>query len=327
MDNMFYYAEVINSTETDTYVRDESNPNQLFAIDVRVSYDENDDFITNVVPMSNNIKQIPIIGETVLIFQADNYQSSENGYRLQWYYMMPNNITSGINNNILPIHSYGNQFQEDLEFTDIVKDKPISPLQPYRGDLLIEGRWGNSLRFGSTIEFKDNYSVTPPWTGDKLGDPIIILSNNKDNKKLKQFVVESFEKNSMLMLTSTQKLVNFQLENTRQIRKFTTESDFSKSQLIGIADRIILKCNEDILVADSPKSIVLNTPELLIGDDQADTPLVHGDILLNIFEKLLQVLEAGVEGGGLVSGFITNPRRAIKDELNKLNSTKFKIKK
>ena len=69
------------------------------------------------------------------------------------------------------------------------EEKVISPLQPYEGDLLIEGRWGNSIRFGSSVNTSSEYTVNSNWSGTN-GSPIIILSNKRSNKPQKEFVVE-----------------------------------------------------------------------------------------------------------------------------------------
>jgi hypothetical protein len=37
----------------------------------------------------------------------------------------------------------------------------IHPLLPYEGDMLYEGRFGNSIRFGSTVK---NSSIPNPWS-------------------------------------------------------------------------------------------------------------------------------------------------------------------
>jgi len=100
------------------------------------------------------------------------------------------------------------------------------------------------------------------------------------------------------MLTSTQKLNDFNFGKDRQLRKYTSESDFSKSQLIGIADRIILKSNEDLLIADSPKSIVLNSPKVQIGSDQANTGIPNGKVLIEILKHLFQAIGAGATSAG-----------------------------
>jgi len=58
----------------------------------------------------------------------------------------------------------------------------IHPLLPFEGDIITEGRWGNSIRFSSTIKLKKPLD-TPlnNWsTGtSNSGDPILIIRNGQ----------------------------------------------------------------------------------------------------------------------------------------------------
>ena len=82
----------------------------------------------------------------------------------------------------------------------------IHPLQPYEGDYIIEGRWGNSFRFGSTVSGSSN-----DWSiSGTNGDPITILRNGQSpTSSIKGWVPITEDINndlSSIYLTSTQKL-------------------------------------------------------------------------------------------------------------------------
>jgi len=291
----FYHAEVVNKTTTkDTYKWDELSTSQLFAIDVLVQQDTDVKTILNVIPMNNNIKQIPIIGETVLVFQGESNVTKKTKSGYQWYYTPVVNIQSSTGDQQLPTVTNGED--RDTEFIDVVKTKRISPLQPFRGDLLIESRWGSSIRFGSTINIKpplNNYSFGPTWTGDTAGDPLILLSNGRKNKQKKEFIVESLNDDSSIYLTSTQKLP-IEIKGSKNLK----ESNFNKSQLIGTADRIILKSKTTEFIADSPKSIILNSPIVKIGSDQASIGIANTDVLIEIINHLVNALISGYTAPG-----------------------------
>jgi hypothetical protein len=80
---------------------------------------------------------------------------------------------------------------------------------PYMGDVIYEGRWGNSIRFGSTVKSKSQYSN--PWSrSGNNGDPITIVRNGQ-NKLANEFGAEPITENikndlSSIYLTSTQAL-------------------------------------------------------------------------------------------------------------------------
>lgn len=323
----FYFGEVIQSTTSDTYKKldDDSDINNLFEINVQIQHKNNVKIIP-CKPANNNIKQIPIIGESVLIFQGYDHTSSFFKRRLQWYYLPPIGIQSSINTNVLPVNS--EIFTPDPNMVE----RLVAPLQPYRGDILYEGRFGNSIRFGSTIS-TSNYSIMPTWMGNKSGDPIVLISNSNEAKPGKKFSVEDIDLDySSFYLTSTQKIPNLLLgeSNSRNpINRYESESQFSRSQLLGVADRVILKSKTDIAVIDSPIAIILNTTgEIKLGNDSASSNMVHGDVLLKVLQKILSQLNSPIQCGTMVGTFIDKSSvTAAQRELKNLLSQKYYLTK
>ena len=53
----------------------------------------------------------------------------------------------------------------------------IKSILPYEGDIIYEGRWGQSFRLGSTV---NNANIPNTWSSaGENGDPITILRNNQ----------------------------------------------------------------------------------------------------------------------------------------------------
>jgi len=337
---LFLIGEVVNGYDnTLKYIESgsTSTTNKLFTIQVRTvnRYTKQTDTYT-CRPFNLNIKQIPLIGEHVLIFCAYNQETTLDVTNIEWYYLQPYAIQSSINSNIVPGISYGKNISEDqiknIQPGKVFQTKFISPLQPYEGDIMIEGRWGNTIRLGSTTSNQDEL-LNPTWSGTELGDPIMIFSNGQQNKSNKQFVVENLKQDPASMyLTSTQKINNFYLgtnTNKRPLTKFKSESQFDKSQFIGSADRIILTAKTDIAVVDSVKAIVLNSPKVYIGNDGAAEPIPHGKVLYDILNDILLTLSAGTVGtAGITSQFINNENiSSARRKLNQLLSKNYFIKK
>ena len=296
-----------------------SSADMLFAIDVAYTVAGRPQYIQNVKPFNSNIKQIPITGESVLVFQTINHESTPTESYPQWYYMYPIAIPSNVNTNILP--TLVDDIIQDSKYTP----RDVSPLQPYRGDLTIEGRYGNSIRFGSTIDYQNDYSVTGTWSGNKNGDPILIISNGRPYKTDKQFVTEDVSKdNSSLYLTSTQTLNTLKLS-----QPLTTYGISQGSQFVGVADRVILQAKTEAAVIDANEVVILNTPgDVLIGGDDADQPIPHGSVL----EEILMHLANAVLAGTTVSGVMGIPNATLEgiqaiQKIQSLNSTKYKIRK
>lgn len=307
---------------------------KLFALKVRSCSTYFNKNVYLARPASTSIKRIPLVGEFVLIFKTFNEQTTPTRWRESWYYVSTIDLQSSINENMLPGISI-ELSQEQIDSTQPGKTfirKSISPLQPFEGDTLIEGRSGNSIRFGSSINtaYPSNYYyksaswITPNTNG---GDPIIVLSNGRKNLTAKEFIVEDVEQDaSSLYLTSTQRLDKLTLS-----KELTVHNEiFAGSQFIGVADRIILRAKTDIAVIDSEAGVILNTPnEIYIGGEDASEPLSHGLILQQILQLLVQAIAAGSTGPG-GAPCVTNAADVltqISNLLPELNSKKYKMTK
>jgi len=320
----FKFAEVVNTYE-DTYKYSTENIDNLFKIDVQ-TYGELESRILSARPANPNIKQIPLIGEHVIIFSALKEDSTDSKKRVQWYYLPAYSIQSALNNNALPGIARLRGDQEDPSqvydqpLGESFNEKRVSPLQPYEGDLLIEGRFSNSIRLGSTVS--TNYTISPTWTGDQNGDPIIVISNGHQDKSNKQFTIESLDNDqASIYLTSTQKINTLSL--SKGLTKSRSLTDFNTSQLIGDANRIILRAKSDSIILDTPNRITLNTPDLRIGSESANHPLVKGDELKTILADLINVIVAGVvyTPAGIVSTPLQlNKLFELREKLGSINS-------
>lgn len=329
-------AEVIDYDYTYQWIPEteqNSNTNKLFALKVRSCSTYFNDSVYIARPSNINMKQIPLVGEFVLIYKTFNQESTTDRWRESWYYVSSIDIQSSINENMLPGLSNGTS-QKTIDKTKPGKTftkQSISPLQPYEGDFLIEGRFGNSIRFGSSIDQSvdlptNYYHKNPTWfTGGNYADPIIILSNGRKNLTGKEFVVEDIEQDAAsLYLTSTQQLNTFKLS-----RPLTVNYSFVGSQFIGTADRVVLRAKTEYAVIDAKQRIVLNTEDSVrIGSDDADEPIPHGTVLFQILNKLISAIQLGTTGAGGPGVPVGIPELTEAATLiAQLNSNKYFVKK
>tara|TARA_R110000744_G_scaffold73536_2_gene147191 strand:+ start:3896 stop:5341 length:1446 start_codon:yes stop_codon:yes gene_type:complete len=157
------------------------------------------------VSLTRNIKQYPLKHEVVLVSTYISKQSQGNLDQDQLYYHDILNIWGSIHHNALPFISiaspeedsankdkieaykeigFGNPNiagdEEDIELGDTFKEQPrIRPVQPYEGDFTLEGRFGNSLRFGSAVKGEPANIWSDPSTDDPA-EPILIIRNGQD---------------------------------------------------------------------------------------------------------------------------------------------------
>lgn len=328
-------AEVLEYDYTYQYIPSgsaESTTNKLFALKVRSCSTYYNDKTYLAKPANINLKQIPLVGEFVIVYKTFNEQATSDKWRESWYYVSSIDVQSTVNENMLPGLSDGLDL---IEIDNVTPGKTfirksVSPLQAYEGDYLLEGRNGNSIRFGSTISTdypRGYYTKSPKWhtPGNISGDPIIILSNGRKSLANKEFVVEDIETDaSSLYLTSTQTVDN--LKYSRAISGYAVPR--INSHLIGVADRIVLRAKTDLVIMDAEEGIILNTPgKVRIGASDATQPIPYGNRLKDILEDIVQVLAQGTIGpGGPGKPVAAAKISEIAGKLGKLNSKKIFIK-
>lgn len=296
-------AEVLGIEKSNTYKNTDSTKDFLFTVTARIDGPVWTPEI-QAKPINTSIKKIPLIGELILVFKLnsrlDNVLNPE-----QWFYISTVDLNSEINHNSLPGYTKNGTNSGEEVIGNTIDEKSISLLQPYEGDILVEGRWGNSIRLGSTIKSSnDIYTINPElWKGDTIGDPITIISNGRKNKTEKDFIIESPETcASSIYLTTTQRITKLKLNN--QLRIGESESAFAGSQLIGFADRIVLKAKKDIIVLDSKTGIELNSPLIKMGTRSAKEPLLHSTAVAKLLNTVIQVVRIGFKDS---SGRICTP--------------------
>ena len=334
----FYIGQVVPlEAGHQTYIPGDQlgKQDKLFCISVLVYESSKETLIKNVQPISANIKQIPIIGESVLIVKGYNNTTTRTTRSHQWYYFPSIGTISNTNHNYQSIPVNSSTFIEDANF---LKTK-IVPKQPFRGDFLIEGRWGNSIRLGSSVKTnEDEYTVAATWNSNKDGDPIIILTNTKSKpptgKTIETYSIENVESDdASLYLTSTQNVKRLSFGTKKNPNSLKTmlpnESEFKQSQFIGVADRIVLSAKTDLAVINSPRGIILNTTGVVkIGNDSATSNLVHGDILYKMLQQILNQLRTPIQCGTMLGGFTSyTGASAAQKQLKTLLSSKYFITK
>jgi hypothetical protein len=186
-------------------------------------------------PLFTYLKYYPLVNEIVLILSTKD-KNIYNGNFLSTYYLPQVNIWNHPHHNALPSlkglgeENTSNDYQQtengvvrkvDDGGTDITLGKyfneqlNIKPLLPYEGDMIIEGRFGNSIRFGSTTlgdtipdENKNRWSE-----GGQIGDPITIIRNgqseNLDEKGWVHTIENIDDDASSIYLTSNQQIAGF----------------------------------------------------------------------------------------------------------------------
>jgi len=237
-------------------------------------------------------KNLPLVNEYVYVYQI----IGPNSIGGSWVYDPQPISLFGIlspNSNPYPSSTFNptppsqtlNYTQTELGATNIVDNQPteidlnskinpsqatfiekgnIHPLMPFAGDIVYEGRWGNSIRLGSTAKSKSKY-VNNWSTAGSNGDPIMIIRNGQ-NPNSSNFGAEPITENiskdlSSIYLTSYQKLP-FSLANENFVSYTTppiTPSQFNQPQVIFNSNRIVLNAKSDSVLISGQKSVGLSS--------------------------------------------------------------------
>ena len=184
----------------------------------------------------------------------------------------------------------------------------IKNLQLYQGDSTFEGRWGNTIRLGSTVE---NSSPANPWSDvGESGDPITIIKNGQTEDGSDPWVpqVENINTDkSSIYLTSTQKIpiegasVNYNSYDTPP----TSLDLYEGEQVLINSGRLVFNSKSDSILLSSQNSINLNSNDtvnidtgqlsvdaklITLGNKDATESVILGDKFLDSYTKVIQKL-------------------------------------
>lgn len=285
-------------------------------------------------PFFSNSKNYPIINEIVYLIQLPDQGVMENGARKVYYYFNPINVWNHPHHNAVPFFINPNNQNKNYSVTSLgstnktqtstkkinlgegfVEQSDLRPILPYLGDYILEGRWGNSIRLGSTVKGKNNI-----WSSNgNNGDPIIIIRNGQSPKSTSESwipILEDINSDlSSIYITSKQKIqITLSSDNYKSYngKSPIKASEYIGSQLIFSSNRILFNTSKDHILFSSIKSISLNAKEsvnidapsftvvsttIRLGDEKTTNPMLRGNetietinIIINSLIKLSQSL-------------------------------------
>ena len=285
----------------------------LGTIRIQVSAGSKDRAVFEYAAPFSFCRRIPLIGEQILVFKAPSFFSLGGlANDSIFYYIDPIAIQGSVNYNILPDNNVS-YIQPSANYTKAVaptvttntvfkpganfKEQNIKQLQPYEGETLVEGRFGNSIRIGTTYtNYGTTYQVNPTYKTTQDGSPILILRNGTSTAGAgKTYVVEDIEKDkSSIYLTSNQTLNAFKGAQSKVGTGVKLLSQFKDPQIALSSDRIVLNAKRDNIILVSKTDVVVATPKWQMQLDKLFTLM---ETFINEVNKVLsgqQPLPTGV---------------------------------
>jgi len=153
-------------------------------------------------PYNSNNTQYPVIGEIVELVYGPSDKLNDDSLDKELYYKNPVNLWNSVHHNAFPnfLNLATRNDNLNVSYQDTtngiapapstssqtpslgIPEKPnIKNLQPLPGDITMQGRWGQSIRFGSTTK---GSAIKTPWSSAGTdGDPIMIIRNGQTDAK------------------------------------------------------------------------------------------------------------------------------------------------
>ena len=266
-----------------------------------------------IQPMDANIKQYPLIGEYVIVGR----------YLGRYYYSQTINMLGSPNSNSYPGYSGDKASLTDNttqrhahnrsveigatktpnkaaagDFTvgdPFVPNPLIRQLYPSFGDVIFNGRLGQSIRFGSNPEtLEPNIIIRAGQLTDaeafgKTAD----VDDLKDNAN-KPVMEDINADGSSLWITSDQEVplevaIESDLTPTIDGKQIILNSDRLLFNAKNGGDIFCYSANDINFIATT--QIVVESPKILLGNVEATEPVVKGQVLVDLLLELIGVLD------------------------------------
>ena len=287
-------------------------------------------FYSTASPLNPNSKTFPLINEIVYVISLPSTEIGVSNSKVKKYYLNtislwnhPHHNGYPLNSNSLPptqkkdyeqtqagsVRRVTDQSTEIFLGNTFKERSNIHPILPFEGDIIHEGRWGNSIRLGSTVKnTNNNWSLT-----GTNGDPITIIRNGQGSQSEEGWIpiVENINNSdSSVYLTSAQQ-IPLDASSISYVSYLnnppTTPNKYAEKQIILNSGRLVFNSNQDHILLSSAKSINLNSQEsvnidtkkfitqadkIFLGTEELATqPLMLGSNTVDLLKNLTSAVK------------------------------------
>lgn len=208
-------------------------------------------------PLSSNITRYPLVNEIVVlkVYVSKEAQNNFNNYKPEVYYTDIISLFNAPEENAAPDESYLKLNPNEKYVTGkYAPSGEIKRLIKAPGDITIEGRRGNSIRFGSNME-----GFRTPWVAKK-NNPIFVISNNQAKTADASARFESINDDGSTLMMMSGHNVSFQPASSNFDSYNTTVTIPEKNNVVVTDQQPKAKPQESLKQEDS-KPIPKETPE------------------------------------------------------------------
>ena len=305
-------------------------------------------FYINMIGLWNhphiNAYPNPITNTDLPPEQQKDYQQVEAGSTRKIPVRRVGDIDPEDQSSDIPLNSPTNPSQDTF-----IERSNIHPLLNFVGDVIYQGRWGNSLRFGSTVKTDSVDNNTWSETGEN-GDPLTIIRNGQDPNSSSEGwipITENINNDlASIWFTSTQKLPLITSNNTFTSYQSepTKPNQYTSPQIIINSNRLVFNAKTDHILISAEKSIFLGsnssinftTPQHIIesrdiklgGKDASEAAILGDTFLDNLIEVMdsLDFLATTLQSSTIWPGGASAPNAPQVIAANELSTSVYNFK-
>jgi len=209
-------------------------------------------------PLYTNMKQFPLLNEVVLIVQGPTSDIQSKVSTRDMYYSTVVNLWGSNHHNALP---EPNTDISTILGKDVKELADINPMYPFPGDILIEGRQGQSIRLSGNMSLENK--LVDESNNSK---PTILISNGQlktDNGI--DHIVEDIDKDPNSLYFLSDHRINITSANTKRDSyntKPTAPNQYKGNQVILNGGRLYFNAKEESILLSAKESVGLNAKTL-----------------------------------------------------------------
>jgi len=244
-----------------------------------------------------NFQQVPLIGEHIACIKGPSSMTNPGTMSTTYFYLGPISIHGNNHLNPMPgsmdvdkagggglglAASVGGAAMSKFRYKpgeNFKEKKDVLKLQPYEGDIIIEGRNRSSIRLGSSMLGNTMAYAKQPFYKGAQNSPITIIANGHKKqsgpaaiakigigKLAKSFSTPTYglenpdDTESIFIMSSDHKIDMKLAKASKKIGKDVKKlSVYLKPQIIASSDRIILNANKDDIILIGKKDVKIVT--------------------------------------------------------------------
>lgn len=221
-------------------------------------------------PIFSAVKQYPLLNEIVLIVPGPDSNLNDSIEEQGLYYFPPYSLWNSSNHNAFPnLQEYAEFVKTEIQNVQMEnrelnseevgklplgymfsENRDVRGLRPFEGDTIVESRFGQSIRFGSS----NITNTMNPWSrGSATGTPITIIRNgqgNQDTTDYFQPTVENINRDPSSIWMTAGQTVNIEDALSYPLNSFgetnkVQASSAQKVEKVAKSAEIVSKAQQD----------------------------------------------------------------------------------